>query len=346
MRTYLAPIQDATLYERFQTTNSGLDEILEIGKLVRTTDGEKMYASGSVRSLINFDIGPSSGYPSTAKYYLKLYLANAHDVNRYQKIDVYPVGRAWVEGSGYFYQDVKNVNDGATWIMATSTQAWTSGGGDYFTNVSASTTLSDFPLQDIRIDVTNIVRPIVNGTSINPWNGLLLKFPDTDENSSINLGNIKFFSSNTHTIFNPRLEVVYDGQVFTTASLKPIKNSSVTIIARNIKEAYTQGEIDKIYLVVRDLYPDKNFDEKQRYRNMYYLPSESYYRIKDQVSGTTIQDFDQYSPVNCDQSGSYIILDTTDMKVNRHYTIDLKVKKDNLVFFPEFNYTFTIDRNE
>lgn len=346
MRTYLTPTQDVSIYQRYPNTNSGLDEILEIGKLIKPLDGSKMYSSGSVRTLINFDIVSGSSYPTSSKYYLKLYLANAHDVNRYQKIEVYPVSRSWTEGSGYFYQDVKNVSDEITWVKANSTTSWSLAGGDFTNTPTASKTLSEFPLQDVKIDVTEIISSVVSGSNTTPWYGLLLKFPDNDEDDSTNLGNIKFFSSNTHTIFSPKLEIVWNDQTFSTGSLKPIPNSNVTILPKNIKEAYTQGEVDKVYFVVRDPYPDKRFDEKQRYRNAYYLPSESYYRIRDQVSGIVIQDFDQYSAISCDTSGSYFVLDTTDMEIDRIYEIDLKIKKDSLVFFPEFNYTFKIDNND
>lgn len=346
MRTYILATKDASIYQQYASRNTGLDEILEIGKQIRPLDRNDSYSSGSVRALISFDISNQSAYPATAKYYLRLYLANANDVNRYQTIEVYPVSRNWIEGSGYFYQDIKNVSDEVTWTKATSTVSWSLAGGDFVINPSTSKTLSEFPLQDVRIEVTNIIAPVVSNSNTTTWYGLILKFPTADENDSRNVGNIKFFSSNTHTVFAPRLEIVWDDQSFNTGSLKPIPNGDVRIVPKNIKQAYTHGEIDKVYFVVRDPYPDKRFDEKQRYRNMYYLPSESYYRVRDQVSGMILQDFDQYSAISCDTSGSYFVLDTSGMEINRTYEIDLKVKKNNLVFFPEFNYTFRIDNND
>lgn len=346
MRTYITPTQDASIYQRYPSSNSGLDEILEIGKLVKSLDGSGMYASASVRSLINFDIGQTTAYPSTARYYLKLYLANAHDVNRYQKIEVYPVSQSWVEGSGYFYQDVKNVSDGVSWQSSSVNQLWSVSGSDYTTLVSGSITLSEFPLTDISIDVTNIIAPVISGSNSTPWNGLVLKFPTVDEQDSRNKGNIKFFSSNTHTVFGPRLEIVWNDQSFATGSLKPIPNGIISIFPKNLKEAYTKGEIDKVYFIVRDPFPDKRYDEKQRFRNQYYLPSESYYRIVDQVSGVVLQEFDSYSAINCDSTGSYIVLDTTGLDINRYYDVELKVKRNGLVFFPEFKYTFKVDTND
>jgi hypothetical protein len=345
MRTFIKASQDASIYQRYSTFNSGLDEILEVGKNIKPLDGANMYASASTRTLLNFDIPSQNQYPTGSVYYLNLRIATAKNINRYQSLEVYPVSRSWVEGSGYFYQDVRNASDGVTWEDATKTQAWTTSGSDYTTAISSSYIFSAVPIEDVKINVTNLLAPVVSGSNQTPWRGLLIKFPTSDETDSTNTGNVKFFSGNTHTIFAPTIEVAWNSQTFITGSLKPIATSNVSIIPKNIKEEYFVGEIDKIYLVVRDKYPDKRFDAVQRYKTIYYLPSESYYRITDTVSGMILYDFDSYSAVDCDVSGSYIKLDTSGLDVNRYYNIDLKVKSNNLVFFPEFNYTFKVDTN-
>lgn len=345
MRTFIQTTQDATIYERYPSANTGLDEIIEVGKVVRPTDTPKLYASASARMLLTFDIPSQQQYSSSSMYYLNLRLANATNVNRYQKLEIYPVSSNWVEGSGYFYQETRNAQDGTNWYMASSMVSWSMAGGDFVTSPSASYTFTKIPIEDIKIDVTNIISPVVSGSNQTVWNGLLIKFPDADEINQTNTGNIKFFSGNTHTVFAPKLEIVSVDQTMTTGSLKALKSSYISIVPKNLKEAYTIGEIDKVRLVVRDPFPDKKFDSIQRYKSTYYLPSESYYRIKDQVSGVVLYDFDQYSAISCDLSGSYFTLDTSGLDVNRYYTIDLKIKSDGLVFFPEFNYTFKIDTN-
>jgi hypothetical protein len=346
MRTFLPTSQDATIYERYPTLNTGLDEVIEVGKVIKSLDGSAQYASGSARILIQFNIPSNQQYSSGSEYYLNLRIADAKNINRYQQLLVYPVSQSWIEGSGYFYQDTQNAEDGVTWENSTRATNWTVSGSDYTTQLSASYILSAVPIEDIKINVTNLIAPVVSGSNTTPWNGLIVKFPSVDELNSTNVGNIKFFSGNTHTIFAPKLEIVSVNQPFTTGSLKPIPNGNVTIVPKNIKESYTRGEIDKVYLVVREPYPDKKFNATQRYKNIYYLPSESYYRVRDQVADIAIYDFDQYSTINCDASGSYIVLDTSGLDVNRYYTLDLKVKSAELVFFPEFNYTFKIDTDE
>lgn len=347
MRTYLKSTQDASIYQRTPLVNSGLDEILEVGKYVKVTDQSVAYASGSVRALITFDVNSTLGYPSESKYYLNLYIADAAFINRYQELKVYPVSSSWVEGSGYTSQDNSNAKDGATWYSSSRDAVWTSLGGDYILSPSASYKFNDIPISStLRIEVTDIVRPVANGTNTIPWNGLMLKFENADEISDGVKGNIKFFSGNTHTVFEPTLEVVWNNQSFATGSLKPIPNANVAITPKNLKEAYTQGEVDKIYLVVRDPYPDKRFDAVQRYRNQYYLPSSSYFRLRDQAADIVLSRFDQYSAINCDATGSYITLDTTGLNINRYYSLDIKVQRSDLVFFPEFNYTFKVDNDE
>jgi len=347
MRTFIKPTQDATIYQRYPTINSGLDEIIEIGKVTNIEDGASRYATASARILLDFDIPSNQQYVTGSKYYLNLRIANATRVNRYQKIEVYPISQSWIEGSGYFYQDIQNTQDGVSWESASAEIVWNSAGADYDVTspFSSSYELTKFPIEDIKIDVTNIIEPVVQGTNLIPWNGLLLKFPTADEENFSNIGNIKFFSSNTHTIFSPTVEVVWSDQTFTTGSLKQIPNSKVSVIPKNLKESYVVGEIDKIYLVTRDPFPDRRFDSVQRYKSTYFLPSESYFRIRDVVSGVTLYDFDLYSAISCDATGSYFILDTTYLESDRYYSIDLKVKSSNLVFYPKFDYEFKVDVN-
>lgn len=364
MRTFIKTKQDATIYQRFPTLNAGLDEIVEVGKVVKDTDNAKMYASSSVRTLLTFDGIQQNAYTSSAEYYLNLYLADAKNVTRYQTIEICPISQSWIEGSGYFYQNVKNVEDGATWKTAKvqygTETTWSMAGGNFTTLLTSSYQFSDIPLtSNVRINITNLITPHIEGLPtaeaiasgsasalVPPWNGLMIKFPTADETNQNNIGNIKFFSGNTHTVFEPTIEVVWRDQVFNTGSLKPIQNSNVMISPRNLKEAYTQGEIDKIYLTVRDKYPDKKFDSTQRFKNTYYLPSESYFRVRDELSNVEIYKFDAFSAINCDISGSYITLDTNGLNIGRYYSIDLKVKSNELVFFPEFSYTFRIDNDD
>jgi hypothetical protein len=343
MRVFLKPSKDTTIYQRFPDINTGLDEILELGKLIKFNDVDNMYMSSSCRALINFDVTESM-FPADAKYYLNLYIANAQDVDRNQVVDIYPIETSWNEGNGYFYQltNTQSTN-GATWKNADTNVSWSLEGGDYMPGPTASFVIKERPLTDVRVEVTNIMSYVVSG-ELTPWNGIILKYPETDEISSLIRSNIKVFSGDTFTIFSPRLEVVWNTQTFITGSFKPIPSPYVSVLPRTLKETYKPGEISKIYLTVRDRFPDKRYDSVQRFKNVYYLPSSSYFRIKDEVSDIEIYRFDEYSSVECDAQGPYILFDTRGLEPNRYYNIDLKVEMpDGQVFFPLFNYRFKVE---
>lgn len=330
MRKILVPTKDTTVYEAFENNNAGLDEILEIGKVIdrnALVPSDSAYATGSARSLLYFDLPTSATIPDTAEYFVNLRLANASEVRRGQEILVYLVSQSWDEGSGVFYQDIKNSNDGATWNRATATVSWSLAGGDFLTtDTSQSITLTQYPLQDIRINVTNILQPIVSQSLQNDFYGLVLQFPVADETDYTNEGNIKVFSSQTHTIHQPTLEIAWDTQVFSTGSLSAIDSpSAVKIIPNNLRETYTKGDVEKITFTVRDRFPVRSYDSTLRYKNKYYLPVSSSYSIVDVQSNTTVIPFDNYSRINTDATGSYITLDTAPLYKGRFYRLNLKV---------------------
>jgi hypothetical protein len=328
MRTILTASKDATLYQAYINNNAGLDEIIEVGKVINLSEptSSTTYATGSARSLLYFELPTTASVPATASYFLNLRLANADNVKRNQEILVYQVSRSWDEGSGFFYQETENPQDGASWARCTSAVSWSSAGGDFLTgSTSQSIMLSAYPIQDVRLDVTSILQPFVSQSLQNTFYGLALQFPVADEQDSLNKGNIKFFSTQTHTIHQPTLEIVWDAQTFTTGSLSAIPSLNVKIVASNLREVYTKGDVDKVNFIVRDQYPLKSFDSVLRYKNKYYLPSSSYFSIVDVQSNTTVVPFDDYSKVNTDATGSYVILDTSPLYSGRFYTLKLKV---------------------
>ena len=328
MRITLTASKDTTLYQAYLNNNAGLDEILEIGKVINVSEptSSTSYVSGSARTLLYFDLPTTASVPETANYFLNLKLANASNVKRNQQIIVYQVSRSWDEGSGFFYQNIQNVNDGATWVKCTSAVSWSSAGGDFLTgSTSQSITLSSYPLQDIRIDVTNIIRPFVSQSLQSTFYGLALQLPTSDETDYTNEGNIKVFSTQTHTVHQPTLEIAWDNQIFSTGSLQTIPSLNVKIVPSNLRETYTKGDVDKINLVVRDQYPLRSFDSTLRYKNKYYLPSSSYYSVVDVQSDTTIIPFDNYSKIDTNPTGSYLVLDTTPLYKGRFYKLKFKV---------------------
>jgi hypothetical protein len=346
MRKILTASKDTTLYQTYPTLNTGFDEILEIGKVVDESLevlGANTFASASARTLISFNLPTTASVFSGSSYFLNLKLANASKLKRNQTITVYAVSQSWDEGSGYLYQQPYNVTDGATWKQLATGVSWSLAGGDFLTgSPSQSITLTSYPLQDLRIDVTHILQPIVSQSLQASFYGLALQFPVADEQDNDNEGNIKIFSTQTHTVHQPTLEIAWDNQTFVTGSLKTPPSLDVKIAPSNLREVYTKGDVDKVNLVVRDQFPLKSFDSILRYNNKYYLPSSSYYSIVDTQSNTTIIPFDEFSKIDTDTAGSYVVLDTSVLYPGRFYTLKLKIELGPYVRVVDTNTLFKV----
>ena len=326
MRKILTSSADTSIYQRYPINNFGLDEIIEVGKVTKPEDFGVMYSASAARILINFNITDSGSFPANASYFLNLKIANATKLPYSQELIVNKISGSWVEGSGYFAQGYTNPRDGATWSgsNAAAPVSWSNFGGDYYTTPSQSLTLSEYPLQDLRIDVSSLLQPVISESLV--WNGLLVRFSSTSETDYVNEGNIKFFSKQTHTIHQPTLEVVWDDSTFVTGSLKPIPNTyDIETVPKNVKETYVRGAKEKVRFIVRDKYPQKNFDSTLRYKSVYYLPTSSYFSVTDTQANTVVLPADQYAKLSCDATGSYFVLDTSNLYKNRYYAVNLEI---------------------
>ena len=134
------PSSDATLYESIPTTNTGIDEVLEIGK--------RLFTSGShyskSRSVLKFDMTEVTAALSKysiniddCKFVLQLYTTHAKNLPAEYTIDAKLVGDDWTNGTGY-QNDNPKVTNGVTWDYPKSgSYFWTSGSQEYRVNSSS-----------------------------------------------------------------------------------------------------------------------------------------------------------------------------------------------------------------
>jgi len=354
--------RDASIYSGGTTAsiNTGLDEILEINKNVNQSGA----VSNISRILIDFDYTTisesiqSGKIPSTAKFYLNLYDATSEEVEAEQSIFVHMVsGSAWKQGTGkldhspvtsdgvtYQYRDHENktpwvstsvLTDGGSW--------WLNKTGQYA--VSSSYALT-FDKKDIRADVTDLVKNHIYSSSVYPNRGFIVKRKSLhtgsvdfsynpggdatqDESSSDRLGNLKYFSRETHTIYPPKLEVVWDDSKWTTGSLTPLSSTDLErlkVYFKNLRTEYKEGSVTKLRLVGRELYPTTAFATTPSELSVKYLPSSSvFYSVKDADTEETIIPYGTGSVVSCDSTGNYFNLWMNGLQAERNYRFCVKV---------------------
>lgn len=345
---------DTTLYENHTTKNTGLDSVLDLSKIIVGT------ASYNNRALLKFDLTTvsqsivSGSISSTRKFYLNLYAVSAFELPTNLSYTIAPVSQSWDAGIGR-YANQPETTEAATWIQRTSALDWTTGsynanttaswsstpgGGTWYTNVTQSFTLSNTSV-DIRVDVSNIVESWLNNTI--PNNGFIV-FKNS-ESTLDNNTQIKYFSSDTNTIYLPKLEVAWDNAVYTTGSLsQPSANKELTVYIQNLKKAYKETSKVRWNVGVREKYPTITFATQSNYLTVNYLPSSSFfYSIQHADTQETVIPFDTtYTKVSCTSSGNFVDIWLDGLQPERYYKIVFRVDRDGGEEYIDNNYIFKV----
>ena len=363
------PITDTTIYQGNITSsiNTGLDEILEVSKNVNSS-GTTISVS---RALLKFDYSYISSsvqsviIPVCAKYFLNLYDATSTELATEQTLETYMVSGSWTGGTGTLDRDPV-LSDGASWKYRdndTEKTEWVSGsttqGGTWYTssldssyNVSSSFDLV-YETRDIRMDVTDLVKNHIYSSSVFPNDGFIVKRNNTAtsqslysifdpttatgsaEGNSTPLGNLKFFSRETHTIFPPKLEVEWDDSSWNTGSLGELAATDLdrlTVYFQNMRPEYKEKSKVKFRVVGRELYPTRGFETTPAALTIKTLPQGTtamgqgtYYSVKDAHTEDVIIPFSTGSIVSCDSSGNYFNVWMDGFQPERFYRFEIKV---------------------
>jgi hypothetical protein len=358
--------RDTTLYEFYPTRNTGRDSIIELTKVPSgsTIDGNFYSKNYNSRILLQFDLASISAsvvdgtIPVGSKYYLSLRNATAESLPYTYTIYAYPVSESWDTGYGTYNSDPSittdaswtyRVNQGSvqtawrTGSYAVNSTGSINGGGTWFTSSVASQSFS-YQDTDVRMDITNIVNAWLNGNIVN--NGLIIKRLDSDENSSEILGSLKFYATDSNTIYVPKIQVAINDYTV-NATYPELSDDNPIIYFKNLQNTYNEKSIVKLRIGGRPAYPARTYSTSSNYLVNYRLPSTSYYAIKDTVTEETIIDYDTvYTQISSDSNGSYIKLDLNAFLPERFYRILIKTIDSTLgqTFIHDNGFWFKVVR--
>lgn len=367
MQYSITPKKDATIYERSGSMNTGIDEILELSKIVSASDSTNIYNS---RALIKFDLSkisgsivagliPSASQLNAPKYYLKLYTNNAHDLEYKYGIEAWPISESWNMGKGrtddqkvlpggslgheeegvswqykdgrFYFGNTWETNPAIMGVGTTGSYSTTPGGATWYTGSGYVASQSfDYEATDINMDVTNIVNNWLNNSI--PNEGFIIMRSGSnqgqtidEERNGIPYGTLKFFSTDTHTIYQPRLVVGWDDSIHT--QFGPIGsdiNADNIIDIRN-RGKYKKSDRTKIQIIARPKFPIKTYQTASEALDKYQLPIYSYWSVKDMITEETIIPFDSQSTwISSDNDGSYFNLWMDQFYEERRYKFVFK----------------------
>jgi len=321
------PTKDTTLYSNYPSMNTGLDAICETTNTLNL-DGNP----GASRFLTQFDTleiqdiinNKISG--DLHKVYFKNFIATAEGINIDTSIEILTLAQQWNNGTGYFL-DSPQTTDGASWYYpsisgsgywltsgSNSGYYFTSsfyftfvsiGGGNFYTG-SAFKVTESFGLRtvkDIEVDVSNIVNNWYSSSI--PNYGFLVKLTGSQEfNPNQNIQPIlKYYSVDTNTIYPPQLE-------FRWRDYSSIITGSSPVVTTT---------------------------------NLNYLPTSSYYALKDLATNEFVINFDdQYTQISSDSIGNYFDIYMSGLEPERYYKILIKTLINNSTLIFDDNYYFKV----
>jgi hypothetical protein len=354
---FLTASKDASVYLQQPNQNTGLDEILEVSKVYY---GNVKDVS---RSLLKFEMNYLSksiadGEIELSQATLILKETESEELPLEYSIYAYPISQSWEMGKGTRFDAVST--QGVTWnyregdsnlewlptstFVNGSTGSYDGVGGVwYFSNNYKGTQSYSYQTADVNMDVKNMLAAWISGSLNN--DGIIIKHSTEFENDTNDYGILKFFSKETNTIYQPKIRIGWDDQIFSTGSLLPLTSENIKISLKNFKTSYKLNSNNKIRVFGRELYPLKTFQSTFEYDDVKYLPSTTYYQIKDYLSDDIIIPFSDYSKVSCDSEGNYIKLNLSNWEVNRVYKIEFKLILDGIEHYFDNKMCFTLEKN-
>jgi len=364
----LFPSKDSTIYSRYPNKNTGLDEILDVS----IEDAQDSGNTQASRFLIQFstseinDILTNKVSDSLWSASLMVYLAYGDGLNIDTTLKFYPISQSWEMGTGKYDYSPEYTN-GVSWTYrgASTTSGWatssfssyvtasyssSAGGGTWYTGssntgivstVTASQTFGYFDDLDINVDVTNIIKAWTSSLIEN--NGIIVK-QDVEFVDSLEYNNtLRYFSRDTHTIYPPSLDIKWRDYVWDTGSSTNtiISELPATIALNENPGVFYPESINRFRVNSRPEYPFRVWQTSSYYTVNYYLPTSSYYAIKDLDTNEFVINFDnQFTQLSADATSSYFDLYMNGLQPERYYSILIKttINGSTLVFDNDYNF--------
>lgn len=364
------PTKDTTLYSYYPIMNTGLDAILEASNTINI-DGNPIIS----RYLIEFDTteiqdiinNKISG--SEFDVYLQNNISTAQGINTDIELEIFPLAQSWNNGTGH-YLDIPNVTDGASWLYrnTSGSSTWSmsgsvsgygytgsfnstfssQGGGSWFTSSNLIPQITEsFGLRsekDLELNVKSIVNLWYSGSI--PNNGFLTKLSSSSEfNSSLNNQPIlKYYSVDTNTIYPPQLEFRWrDYSLYSEATSSIITTKQIKLSLDDNPGEFFPSSINRFYVNVSPLYPTRTYQTSSLFTNTNYLPTSSYYAIKDLATNEFVINFDtQYTQISSDSRGNYFDVYMSGLEPERYYKVLIKTEINGSTLILDDDYYFKV----
>ena len=313
----------------------------------------------------------------------RTFIAEASGISNTQTLEIYPAGQPWNNGTGEFGDSPETTDgctwadrsskDIDAWSMASVFDASritgsfdstysVSGGGNWIyetiDNPYIYRVTQSFALRsnkDLNVSVKDKIvnnwydRANTGDTDQGFGNyGFLVKLSQSAEffTTSSQQPIFKYYSVDTNTIYPPQLEFKWND--FTTVLTGSLTSSIVTDSNLKMSLAENPGmfninSINRFRLNVSPMYPPRTFQTSSFYLGKNFLPTASFYALKDLDTDEYVIDFDtQYTQISADSTSNYFDIYMNGLEPERYYKLLIKTNIDGSTRIYDDNYYFKI----
>jgi hypothetical protein len=358
------PTKDSTIYTEFPTMNAGIGEILDLTKYQSF-----FFPTYSATSRILFKFPTddivdflNNNVINSFQANLRMFVADANSLPLSFSLSAFAVSESWDMGTGR-PANIPITTNGVSWEFRTAdATAWNvtnlspqvtssffsgnPGGGNWYTPTKCDEQFDNSTDLDTSIDVTIIIDSIRN-QSIIDQGIIVMNDPDVefDPNYSYTLN---YFSRDTNTIYAPYLELLWDDSVYTipvSVSISPISTRNMVVSLGNNRGTYFAGAIERFNVNVREQFPTRAFVTSSIFTQPKFLPTSSFYSIRDLDTDLVIVDFDDnYTKISLDQDGNFFNVHMSGFEPERYYKFLFKVEMSGSVQIFDSNYIFKVSK--
>ena len=373
----LFPYKDATLYSFYPDMNTGIDPITTISNLnIAVASNPQVarflteFVQDEIEDVINNKISGSQWDVN-----FKSFIATAQGIVEATNISVHPLAQYWYNGTGK-YLDIPQTTDGCNWLspnFKNSGVSWSGSGTDSTNNYVTSSYNPNFVSQgggswyhsssngtlyavtqsfdirtvkDLKINAKTVVEKWYSGSFTN--NGFITKWENNVEwNPKGQIQPVmQFYSVDTNTIYPPQLEFKWRDFVscLTGSATASIVNTTnlVSSLAEN-PGTFTPQSINRFRFNVAPKYPIRVYTTESQFTGTNYLPTSSYYSVKDLDTNETVIDYDtNYTQLSSDSKGNYFDIYMNGLEPERYYKICIKTNIEGSTLVLDDNYYFKI----
>jgi len=278
-------------------------------------------------------------------------------------------------GVSWTYQ---TVGDGKKWdsgsfnpFVTASYSSSNAGGGTWYTgsdlpglDISQTQTFTYHSDKDLKVRVSDTIEAWytssqgLTGSYTNIVNeGFLVKWEGSQSyedavgnyyvefNQNLNVQPVlQYYSMDTHTIYPPCIDFKWIDYTYNTSSTIPVLSTpqAYLSIANNNGFFYSQS-VQEFRVDCRPQYPPIIFQTASIYTTNYYLPTASYWAIKDLDTNEYVIDFDTtYTQISADTTSSFFTVYMNGLQPERYYTILIQTTIGGTTQVIDSNYNFKV----